>query len=312
MKKIVLVFVVLLAAPAFADVNITAVVGECDVNTLVTVSFDARSEANRVRAFGLNIQCDNDANIVEVTPTMEGVCTELEQGYGIFPGTILIDGTGQVTYVGTPVGEYGDLVSDTLPGLDSNGVTIEMASLYAPVGPVSPNAPDPCGPILTFRVDKACNVTITANVSRAGPTGVVMEDPDEVVTVNLPPVLLVDVCATVLCYDLMADAAEWDIVGQPDCWCYPRQCLGDADGLPYGKSNYYVSIPDLTILKAAWNKQASALSGNEACADFDHLPYGKSNYRVSIPDLTILKANWNVGGGPAATCLPGSIDPENP
>ncbi|HUW20535.1 MAG TPA: Calx-beta domain-containing protein [Sedimentisphaerales bacterium] len=111
------------------------------------------------------------------------------------------------------------------------------------------------------------------------------------------------------CYDGMADYAQWDLVGMPGCWCYPRQCLGDADGLPYGKNNYWVAIPDLTILKAAWNKPKEQLVGNEACADFDHLPYGKNNYRVAIPDLTILKANWNITNGPAGTCSPGNRNP---
>ena len=102
---------------------------------------------------------------------------------------------------------------------------------------------------------------------------------------------------------------QWTLLGRPECWCYPRQCLGDADGLPYGKNNYYVSIPDLVIMKKAWNKRAFYMVGNEACADFDHLPYGKSGYRVSIPDLIILKENWSIPNGPAPTCLPGNRNP---
>ena len=109
----------------------------------------------------------------------------------------------------------------------------------------------------------------------------------------------------VLCYEGQPDVAQWDLVGQPECWCYPRQCLGDADGLPYGKNNYWVAIPDLTILKAAWNKPKEQLVGNEICADSDHLPYGKNNYRVAIPDLTILKANWNIPNGPDPNCFAG-------
>jgi len=101
------------------------------------------------------------------------------------------------------------------------------------------------------------------------------------------------------------DYFQWLDVGKPDCWCYPRQCHGDADGLPYGKNNYWVAIPDLTILKNAWNKPLGLLVGNEICADFDHLPYGKNNYRVAIPDLTILKANWNIPNGPDPNCFAG-------
>jgi hypothetical protein len=105
------------------------------------------------------------------------------------------------------------------------------------------------------------------------------------------------------------DYFEWLDVGKPDCWCYPRQCHGDADGKqttgfpPY----YWVSIPDLGILKSAWNKELPALVGNEICADFDHMqttgfpPY----YRVSIPDLTILKTYWNDTVTPDPNCLAG-------
>jgi len=218
-----------------------------------------------------------------------------------------------VTDDGTPVAPSGD--PDALPGIDSNGVTIELGSLYSPVGPGSPNAPDPCGPLVTLTVDKSTCLTITANVTRAGSSGVVMESPDEVVTVNLPP----ELCVSLGCFTMMpADQVlQWETVGKPTCWCYPRQCLGDADGLPYGKSNYYVSLPDLAVLKAAWNKVAGDIIGQTeattgmplACADFDHLPYGKNNYRVSLPDLDILKTNWNVAGGPAPGCQPGNVNP---
>ncbi len=312
MKKIVFALVVLMfAAPAWADVNITVEVGECEANTVVTVSFEAGTEANLVRAFGLNIQCDNDANIIEVTPIMVGACTELEQGYGIFPGTIIIDAQGNVTDVGTPAAEYGDLPSDTLPGPpDGNGVTIELASLYAPVGPGSPNAPDVFGPLLTFKVDKTCNVTITANVSRAGPTGVVMENPDEVVIVNLPAAFLVEVCVDEGCYTGM-ESIEWEAVGSPPCWCRsvnPRQCHGDSVGDAQGRYNYWVGTNDLDVFVAAWNKPFADIEGLDVngtpliCADCDHLPQGRYDYRVSVNDLNIFVANWNQPESPDADC----------
>ncbi len=305
MKKILFVFVALLfAAPALAQVDITAAVDPGD-KCKVIIGFDATSEPNLVRAFSLDIKADNDANIVSVEL--------LSTDYIIHPGTIVIDTAGTVTDYGSPVAPQSDLPSDTLPGIDSNGVTIEMASLYYPVGPGSPNAPDPSGDLVAVTVDKDCTLTITANISRAGSTGVVMESPDEAVTVNLPTVpISVEGCG--LCYSGQPDENQWDLVGQPICWCYPRQCLGDADGLPYGKFNYYVSIPDLDILKDAWNKNTDDPLWNTdmACADFDHLPYGKFNYRVSIPDLDILKANWNISGGPAATCIPGNENPPLP
>ena len=101
------------------------------------------------------------------------------------------------------------------------------------------------------------------------------------------------------------DYFEWLYVGKPDCWCYPRQCHGDADGLSEGKSNYWVAINDLTILRNAWAKPLGSLVGNEICADFDHTSEGKKLYRVAINDLTILKNNWAIPNGPDPNCFAG-------
>jgi hypothetical protein len=95
------------------------------------------------------------------------------------------------------------------------------------------------------------------------------------------------------------DYDEWVEVGKPDCWCYPRQCHGDADGTSQGKKEYWVSTDDLDVLVAAWNKPLESLSGNEICADFDQMPQGKKQYRVSTDDLDILIANWQIADGPA-------------
>jgi hypothetical protein len=126
MKKILFVLVALLfAGPAWADVDITAALDATDASECtVIISFDARSEPNLPRAFSLDIQADNDANITDVTL--------LSADYVIHPGTIAINTSGVVTDYGSPVAPQSDLPSDTKPGLDSNGVTIEMGSLYAP------------------------------------------------------------------------------------------------------------------------------------------------------------------------------------
>jgi hypothetical protein len=241
MKKILLTLVVLLlATPAWAVVNITAEADGCTV----TVSFDATTEANLVRAFSLDIKLDNDANIVSAAG--------INADYYVFPGTIQIDASGNVTNPGTVVAEYGDLTSDTLPGLDSNGITIEMGSLYAPVGPGSPNAPAPSGALLTFTVDADCTVTITANVSRAGATGVVMEDPDEVVDVNLPDPLAVDECGAPPCMvagDTIGDISItqaivdlWVSIGSPPEWCCVSNSSGDSNLDEYTNPSDVVAI----------------------------------------------------------------------
>ena len=252
MKKILFVFVALLfAAPAWADVNITAAVDTGNACRVI-ISFDATGEPNLVRAFALNIQ-SNDANIVDVEL--------LSADYVIHPGTIVIDTQGEVTDYGSPVAPESDLPSDTLAGLGSTGVTIEMASLYAPVGPGSPNAPAPSGQLIAVTVADDCTLTITANVSRAGSTGVVMESPDEVVTVNLPAPIVVTGC------------------GGPVCWTFAGQPCGDTDG------SGAVNFADLVKLKASWLKSAPDPLYNP-CADFTR------DGSVNFADLVKLKAYW--------------------
>jgi hypothetical protein len=101
------------------------------------------------------------------------------------------------------------------------------------------------------------------------------------------------------------DYFEWLRVGKPDCWCYPRQCHGDADGLSYGSPPkagiYYVGPADLNTLVSAWLvKQPPHGPGigsvpNGICADFAHDQGGSAKagvYRVGPTDLNILIANW--------------------
>ncbi|MHC4111021.1 MAG: hypothetical protein ACYSUY_08095 [Planctomycetota bacterium] len=311
MKKILFTLVVLLlATPAWAVVNITAAqVGESNE---VIISWETVSEPNIVRAFGLNITLSNDANVLEVTG--------LSADYWVYPGRIQINANGDVTYVGSMDAEYDDLPSDTLLGLDSNGVTLEAASLYAPVGPGSANAPPPSGDLVSIKVSADTTLCITANVSRAGADGVVMEDPDQAVTVNVGCIVVDINDAPPLCYEHMPDSAEWDAVGQPPCWCVPRQCHGDTDDLMGGsaKTGFYAVGPaDLGILINSWLVlepgfgPGIASIPNGICADFAHDQGGSAKtgfYRVGPSDLGILITNWLVlepgfGPGVPPDCL---------
>jgi hypothetical protein len=291
MKKILFVLAALVfASPALADVNITAVqVGE-PAEGRVQISWDASSETNLVRAFGLNVTLDNDANVVSAT----GMSTD----YWVYPGTIVIAADGTITDTGSIAAEYDDLPSDTLPGPpDGNGVTLECASLYAPVGPGSPNAPATSGILAELVVNKSCTLCISANVSRAGATGVVMENPDEVVTVNYPAVCLDVVVEDEECLKTSDPGyATWEALGKGDCWCYRHQCQGDADGI--GAFGRWVALADLNILKAEFGKTILELqnAGSNGCADFDHIvTFGRP---VALSDLNILKANFGVSNLP--------------
>ena len=171
MRKIVLVLVVLvLAAPVMAAVSVTLTqwLGGPGLDDEATISWDARGEPNLVRAFALDFKFDaspcNDANDVgSVTVTYTN------PDYDIYPGSIDInDTTGVVDDWGSPVCD-ASYYPGTLSLADSNGITIEMASLYKG----APNAPDPCGVLLKFTLNKTACVDINENVIRGG---VVMEN----------------------------------------------------------------------------------------------------------------------------------------
>lgn len=126
------------------------------------------------------------------------------------------------------------------------------------------------------------------------------------------------------CYFGQADYAQWEMAGKPTCWCYPRQCYGDADGLKQGSKiggYYYVGSDDLDIMIPAWLvkdvPKGPGISAADACADFDHLRQGSKiggYYRVGSDDLDIMIGTWLVkeptkGPGIPSDCQPGNEVP---
>lgn len=120
--------------------------------------------------------------------------------------------------------------------------------------------------------------------------------------------------------DCMPDHAEWVAAGQPACWCHPRQCHGDADGLTGGSDKtgrYFVGPADLNVLLSAWMVKEppdgpgidSVLNG--ICADFAHDRSGDAKtgrYHVGPTDLNVLVDHWLTkepprGPGISADCL---------
>jgi hypothetical protein len=83
---------------------------------------------------------------------------------------------------------------------------------------------------------------------------------------------------------------DWVTWNKPRCWCYERNCRGDADGVPLGV--YWVGPADLNLFKSAYLKTVAVLQTipNGICADFDHLPLGV--YRVAPADLNTFKAYY--------------------
>jgi hypothetical protein len=285
MRKIVAALVaLLLTSSAWAGVQISCSASGNDV----TISYDASSENELVRAFALDVTVDNGQTIDAVVST--------NPDYDIYPGSIVIDAGGNVTDWGSPIASQSDYPGDTLGGLSTGGVTIEMGSLYAQ-GETPPAAADD---LITLTVSGNCSVTITENVIRGG---VVMEDP------SVPANPSFSSCAVggTGCYT-GPDMAEWQAVGEPASWCEPRQCHGDADGQQeaYLRGQVWVGMNDVAILVTGFR---AAYGGDPQvhpwiAADFDHSdePYLRGTVRVGMNDVAELVTYFRAATVPA-DCL---------
>jgi hypothetical protein len=296
MKKLCLVLAVLMVAtPAWAVVNITC--SQVSGTKMVDVSYQVVSEPNKVRGFGLDITVDSGAKIIDVN-SYPVYPTNYVGKYWVYPGGIVISG-GQVTDPNKPVALSTD--PGALGGIDTNGITIEMGSLYYPTGDNSANAPPLTGTLLRFKVDKACGVTITENAVRGG---VVLTNPtlnpnvDSPGANGKPKFQVTDVVIQDCLIGGYADGtvpgsekAAWIAWGKPKCWCYGRQCRGDINGLKTGPN--WVQLLDLQLLAAAYNKTDTQLAAipNGICADVNHKKTGPN--RVQLLDLQELAKYYN-------------------
>jgi hypothetical protein len=285
MKKLILVLaLVLVASPAFA-LNLTLT--QQGTTSVYDLGYAGADPGNLPRAFALDVVVTGGATISAVTPTMTGESTSGTPGYGIFPGTIAIDGNGVVTSYGSPV------APDTDPGASGTGigtdeVILELGSLY--VG--GPNAPGTSGLLCTLTLNcggaSAGKITVSEEDTYRG--GVVLEDGTSATVAAKDA----NTCVLDCLNQAVVPALEWNAwvqFGKPDCWCYRKQCRGDTDNLLTGPAP--VGIPDLNKLKASINLLDAQLLlvPNGICADFDHAKTGPA--RVGIPDLNILKQYIN-------------------
>lgn len=272
-KLCFLLTALLLTAPALAgvDVNCSAAAN------VVTISYVASDDANLPRAFGLDITVDGGA-------TFTGL-TDLSEDFWVHPGTIdIVD--GNVIDEGTPLASG----TGAKPGLGSNGITIEMGSLYAsgdPCDPCHPNPPPLSGDLVSVTLSGSgtVHVTITGNAARGN--------------VVLETVAEADVDYGAGC-DVTFDCfpgsdpkyAQWVTQHKPKSWCCAAQWLGDATG--DGK----VTVLDLYAVKKAWGKTfatgpwGTGLGQYNCAADFNH------SGNVTVLDLYIVKNHWGQTVGP--------------
>jgi len=291
MRKFVLVLIVLLlSASAWAAVTVNCTAVDPGNTYEVRVSY-AVTDSNNVRAFGIRIDVNNGATISNIDVN--------DKDYYIFPGSIDInDTTGEVDANGTAVAEGGN---------GQSYMILEMGSLYAAADPKHQTAPASSGTICTFETSKECVVSLSRDTDRGG---VVMEDGSDYASLSGCSLAYAD------CFpQAHPDWAQYDAVGRPDCWCYPRQCHGDADGtenVQKGMLPHWVGGPDLTILISGWKMPDTDPNFSSfICADFTHTSHIQKGvlypFRVGGPDLTILSTYWKgpnpPNPAPDANCL---------
>lgn len=295
MRNIVVTLaVLLLAAPVLATT--VAITATDEGAGVVRIGYTVTGQP-KVRAVALDITV-TAGTIDAISNYIKGESTAAAPGFGIFPANfsrhITVDATtGEVTSWDvanyTPVADAAD--PGALPGLGTNGITIEMGALYYPPDDSSVNAPPASGMLCKVKVSSDCTLSLAENATRGG---VVLTDPAVAPTVTLTgcTVKIVTDCfpSTNSAYN------DWVALGKPDCWCAkPKgsgyQCDGDADGKTQGLPKYRVYTDDLSILVANWQKKAGDPTLN-ACADIDHMAQGLPKYRVYTNDLTILVNNW--------------------
>ena len=215
----------------------------------------------------------------------------------------------------------GPIADQDAPGqlaLPLTNFCISMGGLGGEAEPLN----DPCTSG-TITLTGSGTGTISENELRGG----VIDENGDRVTTNLPLPIPCHPCG---CYEGQPDYDEWIAAGMPECWCYPTQCQGDADGKTEGGGVlgiWHVGTIDVGVLAGAWLVKeptkgpgiTSVVVGGipGVCADFDHTAEGGGilgSWRVGTIDVGILAGNWLVkeptkGPGIAKTCLPGNVTP---
>jgi hypothetical protein len=125
-----------------------------------------------VRAFALDITVDA-GQIIGISNFFVGPSTAAAQGYGIFPASFrdhikVRAGTNVSWDVPgyAPLAVPADSPDDTLPGLNSSGVTLEFGGAWDPDLPAT--VPGPAGTLCALYLSQAAQVLVAANRSRGG------------------------------------------------------------------------------------------------------------------------------------------------
>lgn len=122
-----------------------------------------------IRAFALDVSLDR-GRFTGVTNFFRGISKAGDTGYGIFPASIRNSLTGTnvdwTVPAYTPLADPADAPEDTLPGLDTPGVTLEFGALWNPAVPES--VPAAAGTLCVLHLSGPARVAIAPNRARGG------------------------------------------------------------------------------------------------------------------------------------------------
>ncbi len=283
MRKVLpFLLVIALAMPALADVAVTvsdAGGGVAEVALAISGGAVVRGAAIKVTVTDAEL-----AAVADVTDVMAGFNTYIDYYYtntgflAALPDETALPGSG-AHCVANP-DEAG-----VLTALPATVFSISLGALDNTGGQGGVTASGTlCKIQLSNFAGSSASVCVEADALRGGIVGdnlgTVSTDDCADIAGSMPPEC---VAATAPFY------ADWVAWGKPDCWCYQKNCRGDADGINSGP--FRVANPDLVIFLSAFNKMDAAIPAGGICADFDHKKSGP--FRVANPDLTTLLTYFN-------------------
>ena len=142
-----------------------------DTNGIAWIKYECTS-GEVVRAFALDISVDR-GQITGVSGFFRGESRAGATGYGIFPTSfrdhIAVGAGTNIDWSGSdyiPIANPADLPADTLPGLNSDGVTLEFGGVWDPNVPAA--VPGPGGTLCALQLSLPANVSVSANSGRGG------------------------------------------------------------------------------------------------------------------------------------------------
>lgn len=277
MKKLALLLVLAMAVPAMAAVTFTA-----DGDGSLKIYYTA-DPGDNPRGVALRISLSDGAtcgpdDVVAVNPQFNTYIDYAASN----PGNFEV-GQGHPLAKATEAGALDAAASEFSVCI---GV-LDEAGNQAPASDGGPHL------LVELNVSADCTATICADTLRGPDSGVV----GSVLESNLQEGCI-EVAVTAGAVECMKtshpDYDTWVAVGKPDCWCYARQCKGDADGKAQVNGLLAVFTDDLAVFLNAYGK--GTLPEGGICADFDHKAQVNGLLRVFTDDLAIFLANYGKGG----------------